>query len=142
MQGFEFSNGSQTLNGRIFLPWEYAQSFREQDGYAIVLGKKLHYWLYDTYTYHNGDSGDLLTSIIPQWAEKMGYVIDYDNIRIVSPNPDLASSVKTLMRLRGCDISVALVTSEQGFSNFDYVVINNYDKDKGTYSSVILPLYR
>jgi len=66
MQGLEFAGGDQTLNGKYFLPWQYADSFREQDGYAIVLGKKLHYWLYDTYTYHNGYGRDLLTSIIPQ----------------------------------------------------------------------------
>jgi hypothetical protein len=45
--------------------WEYAESFREQDGYAAVQGRKLHYWLYDTYTYHNGQDEVVFNEVVP-----------------------------------------------------------------------------
>lgn len=138
MNGWQFTNVLPRLNGRYFTQWEYAESFREQDGYALVNGVKIHYWLYDTYTYHNGNSEVIYNQIVPHWVEKMGYVIDYDNIRKVNPNPDLASSVKALMTQRGCDVSVALVTNNP---NYDYVVINEYSKSKGIYWTTIYYLY-
>ena len=42
-----------TLHGETFYSSKALRaSFKEQDGYAIVLGRKLHYWLYDTYSEH------------------------------------------------------------------------------------------
>jgi hypothetical protein len=134
MTGWHFTDFSVELNGRYFSQSEYAQSYREQDGYAIVQGRKLHYWLYDTYTYHDGDGYEIINRVIPHWVEKMGYVIDYDNIEIYDPNTDLASSVRALMTQRGCDISVTLVTD---YPDYDYVIINNYDKVRGNYMSIL-----
>ncbi|MGP1440292.1 MAG: hypothetical protein ACTTJ3_06095 [Treponema sp.] len=37
----------------------------EQDGYALVAGKKQHYWLYNTYIRHNGDGSYLLNKGFP-----------------------------------------------------------------------------
>ncbi len=124
------------LNGKWF--YEVSESYNEQDGWALVLGRKLHYWLYDTYTYHNGYGKSIIDKYVPIWIESMGYVIDFDHIRHVSPNNDLASSVKALMKQRGCDVSVALITDSQ----YPYVVINNFDKDKGIYWTDIYPLIR
>jgi hypothetical protein len=115
----------------------YADSFREQDGYAIVQGRKLHYWLYDTITYHDGNAEDIYNRVIPYWVERMGYVVDYDNIEVYNPNPELVSSVRTLMQQRGCDVSVALVTD----GKTHYVVINEYFKSKETYKTTIYDLY-
>jgi hypothetical protein len=138
-----------TLKGRRFLSSKaetfgisdntFADSYREQDGYALVLGRKLHYWLYDTITYHDGNAEDIYSRVIPSWVEGMGYVIDFDHIKVYNPNPDLASSVRTLMQQRGCDISVALVTDNP---NYDYVVINEYFTNKGTYKTTGYPLYK
>jgi hypothetical protein len=116
--------------------YRYALSYREQEGYAIVSGVERHYWLYDTYTYHNGDGFVILTSIIPAWVEMMGYEIDYDNILYFDPNTDLAPSVKLLMKQRGCDVSVTLVTD---LPDYSYVIINDYDKDKNLYRSTLYP---
>jgi hypothetical protein len=138
MNGWEF-NQTQTLNGRYFLRWQYAESYREQDGYAIVQGIKRHYWLYDTYTYHNGSGSAIRNRIIPDWVESMGYVIDFDNIQEIDPNTDLASSVKALMQQRGCDVSVTLVTDLPGY---DFVIINDYDKSRNVYWSTLYPLYK
>jgi hypothetical protein len=128
-----------TLKGRRFWFGELPETWREQDGYAIVSGRKLHYWLYDSYTYHDGKSEFIYNKAIPGWVEKMGYVIDFDNIVVYNPNPNLASSVKTLMQQRACDVCVALVTDNPAY---DYVVINEYFKSKGTYKTTVYPLYK
>lgn len=140
-----------TLNGKTFCGRKsgllykgatFADSYCEQDGYALVSGRKLHYWLYDTYSYHDGDATKIVTKIIPNWVEDMGYVIDYDNVRILEHNPELANSVKILMKTRGCDVSVALVTKQNYGAETDYVVINSYDKDTGKYWFIRYLLYK
>lgn len=130
----------KNLNGRWF--YDVAESYREQDGWAVVLGRKLHYWLYDTYAYWNGNGGPLIKQCIPAWIERMGYVIDFDNIQKISPNNDLASSVKALMKQRGCDVSVTLCTKQNYGTNKDFVVINSYDKDKDNYFTIIYYLIK
>lgn len=126
-----------TLNGKWF--FDVAESYKEQDGWALVLGEKIHYWLYDTYTYHDGYGKSIVDRYVPAWIESMGYVIDFDHMRRVNPNKDLASSVKALMKQRNCDVSVALITRD---SAYPYVVINNYDKDSDSYWTDIIPLIR
>ena len=113
-------------------------TYYEQDGYAIVQGRTLHYWLYNTVANHNGDASGIYNEIIPRWAEKMGYVVDYDNIRVTNPNTALATSVRTLMQQRNSDISVALVTDESR----PYIVINEYFASKNNYKTTIYYLYK
>lgn len=146
MYTWGYTNGV-TLKGRYFFGSKsrsggygnntYADSYKEQDGYAIVQGRKIHYWLYDTITYHDGNAKDIYDTVIPHWVEKMGYAIDFDNIEVYNPNPDFPSSVRALMQQRNCDVSVALVTD----GNPHYVVINEYFKSKGTYKTTIYNLY-
>lgn len=127
-----------TLKGKRF--YFVAESYKEQDGWAYIEGYgKIHYWLYDTYTYHDGDGSFLINSYVPVWIESMGYVIDFDHMRRVNPNKDLASSVKALMTQRNCDVSVALITSD---SSYPYVVINSYDKNSNYYWTDIIPLIK
>ncbi len=136
-----------TLNGRSFFGSKsdcdnnssFADSHREQDGYALVSGRKIHYWLYDTITYYNGNVSDIYDRVIPNWVERLGYVIDFDNIEVYNSNTDLANSVRALMKQRGCDISVALVTDN---SNYHYVVINEYLTNKKQYKTTIYYLYK
>ena len=135
------------LNGRRFVGSKadtlgysnntYADSYLEQDGYALVQGRRYHYWLYDTITYHNGNAEDIYNRVIPSWVEGMGYVIDFDYIRVVDPNTNLASSVRALMQQRSCDVSVALITD----SRPHYVVINEYFPGRRTYKTTIYYLY-
>jgi hypothetical protein len=132
--GWHYDLGTK-FNGRYF--YGVSESYREQDGYALVQGRRLHYWLYDTVSYHDGNADEIYNRFIPHWVEKMGYVIDFDNIRVVNPNPQLASSVRALMQQRGCDVSAALVVA-----NPSYVVINEYFKSKGTYKTTIYYLYK
>jgi hypothetical protein len=133
--GWHYALGGTKLNGRYF--YDVSESYREQDGHALVQGRRLHYWLYNTVLYHDGNADEIYNRYIPHWVEKMGYVIDFDNIQIINPNPQLASSVRALMQQRGCDVSVALVTD-----NSNYVVINEHFKSKGTYKTTIYYLYK
>jgi hypothetical protein len=139
MRGWEFNSYFVELNGRTFGHYQYPESWCEQDGYALVQGIRRHYWLYDTYSYRNGRANEIYDRIIPYWVENMGYAIDFDNIQVYYPNEDLASSVKALMSQRKCDISVTLVTDLPGY---DYVAINNYNRDTGVYDTIIYPLYK
>lgn len=133
-------DGGVTLNGKWFYAYEVAESYKEQDGWAYIEDfGKTHYWLYDTYTYHDGYGRSIVDRYVPAWIESMGYVIDFDHMRRVNPNKELASSVKALMKQRDCDVSVALITSNP---SAPYVVINNYDRDKDSYWTDIIPLIK
>jgi hypothetical protein len=140
MRGWHFNSVVVTLNGKVFWDTQYAESWREQDGYAIVLGIRRHYWLYDSYSYYSGRSDELLNRVFPAWVESMGYAIDFDNIWITDPNPDLASSVKALMTQRGCDISVTLLNEQTSRRNT--LVINNWNRTKNVYDSTFWPLIK
>lgn len=133
--GWNWENGVN-LNGKTF--YDVDKAYKEQDGWAYIEGHgKLHYWLYDSYSYLNGDVSLLMDKCIPTWIESMGYTIDFDHIKTYSPNNVLASSVKNLMKQRWCDVSVSLVTSNP----YDpYVVVNNYDANKDYYWTAIYPL--
>lgn len=120
----------------------YSDTYKEQDGYALVLGEKLHYWLYNSTANHNGKTDVIYNKIIPYWVEKMGYVIDYDNIEVYDPNPDLANSVRMLMKQRGADVSVALCTRDNYDASPDFVVINEYFASKNSYKTTIYYLYK
>lgn len=128
--GWHWEDG-KNLKGKIF--YDGASSYKEQDGWAVVQGRKLHYWLYDTYAYHDGNWLPIVDQYVPQWIERMGYVIDFDNTEEYNPNNNLASSVKALMKQRGCDVSVALITD----GRVPYVVINIYTKHANSYGTII-----
>ncbi len=110
----------------------------KQDGYALVAGKKTHYWLYKIYSDYDYKVSYLLGKVFPEWVENLGYVIDFDNIRKVSPNTSLASSVKALMKQRGCDVSVTLWQEKSG----DTLIVNIYDSEDNTYWSIFYPLVK
>ena len=118
--------------------------FNETDGWAYIKGYgKIHYWLYDPYSNVDGDVRILLFKILPEWVEEMGYVIDYDQERHISSDQDVPSSVKTLMKQRGCAVAVALITSDASYpyGKSPYLVLHAYDRDRGYYWTHIYPLY-
>jgi len=133
--GWEWNKGA-SLNGKTF--YSVAESYNEQDGWAYIEGSgKLHYWLYDTYSYHNGDGIDIINKYIPDWVKSLGFSIDTANKKHYSPNNNLASSVKALMQERNCDISVSFIDENPAHP---YIVINDYDRDKKVYRTEVLPL--
>ena len=132
-------SGWRNENARTgFLNYRLDEHYSEQEGYAIVNGATIHYWLYDTVTNHKGDASDIYNEVIPKWAENLGFVVDYDNTRVINPNTELATSVRTLMSQRGSDVSVALVTD----GSRPYIVINKYSASKNNYKTTIYPLYK
>ena len=127
-----------TLNGQLF--YDASETYIEQDGWAFIENfGKIHYWLYNSYAYWDGYIDILTNRCIPVWLETMGYVIDYDNIRHVYPNDSLASSVKSLMKHRFCDVSVALIDVD---TPHPYVVINKYERDYDLYWTDVIPLIK
>jgi len=143
MSDWEFTEWSVTLNGRRFGKLELPQSWREQNGYALVNGRRLFYWLYDTVSYYGGNADNIYNRYLPYWVEKMGYVIDFDNIEVSDPNPNLASSVQALMQQRGCDISVTITTGPIGpikGPDIDFLIINEWFKSRGVYKTTMYPL--
>ena len=131
-----------TLSGKKFSGETVADSYREQMGRAIIndLGS-VTFWLYDTYSYHNGNGSELINKYIPHWIENYyNETIDFDNIRDVSPNENMPSSLKALMKQRGCDVAVAYIIRNWGTSSaMSGVVINAYDKEKNNYFTYIYP---
>ncbi|MBR5966620.1 MAG: hypothetical protein IK015_10945 [Treponema sp.] len=125
------------LNGKVF--YDVAESYREQDGWVNIKGYgKLHFWLYDTYTYWNGDAKVFVDQCLPAWIESMGYVIDFDYIKRFKPNERLASSIKTLMSQKGCDIAVTFLVGDR--PDYPHVHINYYDRENTSYWTEIIPL--
>ena len=114
-----------------------SQWFRESSGRAIVQDRILTYWLYDTYYKNNGYGSELYQTFI-EYVEDLGWTIDYETIKDVNPNFDLADSVINMMRNRGYDVSFTLVKISEEYA---YYVVNNFDKDTGIYSTRIYELY-
>jgi hypothetical protein len=145
LSDWQFNELSVTLNGRRFAKNEVPQSWREQSGYALVGERRRFYWLYDTISYHGGDAADIYNRYLPYWVEKLGYVIDFDNIfePDLDLHPDLApSSLKGLMQQRGCDVSVTIITGPIGplAYDIDYLIINEYFKSRGEYKTTLYTL--
>ena len=123
------------------------QVFDETDGWTYIEGSgKIHYWLYDCYS-NNDCSCLLLYTILPEWVEKMGYVIDYAKMGniIIYNDEDVPYSVQRLMSQRGRDTSVALITSDTSYpynyGSSTYLVIHYYDRDYYSYCTFVYPLY-
>ena len=117
--------------------------YHETDGWAYIKGYgKIHFWLYDTYKDAEGTATSLFVAL-SEWVEKMGYVIDYDQVRKIAPDQDTPSSVKSLMKQRGCDVAAALITSDTSYpyGKSPYLVVHSYAKSKDIYWTCIYPLY-
>jgi len=133
-----------TSNGKMKTFNRIEDAYKETDGWAYIKGYgKIHFWLYDTYTNFDGSGSLLYHLILPEWVEEMGYAIDFDHVRIISPDQDTPSSVKALMKQRGCDVAAALITSDTSYpyGKSPYLVIHSYDRDNDSYWTYIWPLY-
>ena len=112
------------------------KSWCEHYGYAFINDQgNLHYWLYDSYKYHDGDISELLEKIVYKWFQNsLGYFV-VEKYEIYSPNNALADSVKKLMTEFNCDVSITFIPEKNG--GFASVVFNSYDKDTGIYSTYV-----
>lgn len=113
------------------------KSWCEQDGYAFIDGQgNLHYWLYDSYKYHDGDISELLAKIVFKWFQNgLGYFV-VEEYQVYSPNSDLAPSVKQLMKEYNCDVSITFLLPETN-GWVAHVVMNSYDRDTGIYTTYV-----
>ena len=120
-------------------PAGHLMGYAETDGYCIVEGYgRLHYWLYDTYSWHNGD-GTQLTRAFLTYAESLGWTVDYDNYRKVSPNNELALSVRRMMIGKNSDVSMTILEHDRRSAT---LVINNFDASDGHWWSEFYPLIK
>jgi len=79
--------------------------YSETDGYCIVDGQRLHYWLYST---SDGETSQLIRTFI-SYVEKLGWTIDYDNYIEIFFNDELAVSVKRMMIAKNADVSMTII---------------------------------
>lgn len=110
------------------------ESWCETEGYALVGNYgNLHYWLYSSYVYHNGDISEIIFDIVPKWFQSMGYFV-VEDYKTVSPNNDLAESVKQLMDEQVCDVSITFI---KGNNSYDNVFVNSFDPETELYTTYI-----
>jgi len=110
------------------------ESWCETEGYALVGNYgNLHYWLYSSYIYHDGDISSIIFDIVPKWFQSMGYFV-VEDYKTVSPNNDLAESVKQLMDEQVCDVSITFI---KGNNSYDNVIVNSFDPETELYTTYI-----
>ncbi len=109
------------------------ETWCECDGWAVVSNQNLHYWLYSSYVYHDGDISKIINEIVPKWFQSMDYFVVPD-YRTVSPNYNLAESVKNLMDNFVCDVSITFI---KGSNIYDNVIVNSYDAETELYTTYI-----
>ena len=110
------------------------ESWCETEGYAIVNNYgNLHYWLYSSYVYHNGDISEIIFEIVPKWFQSLGYFV-VEDYQTVSPNNNLAESVKQLMDEQVCDVRITFI---KGNNSYDNVIVNSFDPESELYTTYI-----
>lgn len=110
------------------------ESWCETEGYALVGNYgNLHYWLYSSYIYHDGDISSIIFDIVPKWFQNMGYFV-VEDYKTVSPNNELAESVKQLMGEQACDVSITFI---KGNNSYDNVIVNSFDPESELYTTYI-----
>ena len=109
----------------------------EVEGWALIGNEQIHYYLY--LSNENSDF-DMFMGLLFFWAERQGYIVDYDNVLVFHPNDDLALSVIRLMESRLADISVTI--------HSNYLYINLYIgediriSNAKDFSTIMYPLVR
>ncbi|GHT57383.1 hypothetical protein FACS1894109_09300 [Spirochaetia bacterium] len=108
--------------------------FAEQDGYALVSGTTLKYYLYNLHNVYDNltksfawkgafDTDSFFYAAIERYLDNIGYVTDYDSHRIIEPNRDLAASVIQLMYRYNSDTSLTFIVDDKGV--ISYYVVNS-----------------
>ena len=113
------------------------ESWCENEDYAFINGYgNLHYWLYDSYKYHNGNTSELLKKIVFKWFQNvLGYLV-VEKYDVYSPNNRLAPSVKKLMKEHNFDVSITFILPQRE-DDFASVIMNCYDRKSGNYTTYV-----
>ena len=99
-------------------------NYHETEGYCVVQGRRLHYWLYKK-KYSAADD-DVLINKLVEYSKKLGWVVGRGSSAL--PNKELAYSVKEMMISAGADLSMTII--ENGAKSAT-LVINNYSVSNG-----------
>ena len=113
-----------------------------------VDGRSLYYYMYDTYTYNDGDGEEIVAVIFNYMSAIFWNRVEFLSMEEIHPNNDLAQSVKDRMLKGGYDISATLILNRITVANAagygrDYyfsLYINNYNKSNGVWSTYIIDL--
>jgi hypothetical protein len=86
-------------------PAGHLWGYSETDGYCIVDGQRLHYWLYST---DDGETRQLIRAFV-SYVERRGWTVDYDNYQEIFFNDELADSVRSMMIAKNADVSMTII---------------------------------
>lgn len=126
--GWKYKDGGVVLNGKKF--YYVADSYREQKGWMrTAAGVTVACWLYDTYTYHNGDGSSIYNKYLPEFWDSCRYTMQWDK----EIKAGASDGVKALLKERNCDVAIFLIMG------WWYVV--NYDKSKNTYTTEMFQVF-
>jgi hypothetical protein len=110
-----------------------SEYFAETEGYANVIGKQQHYYLYQ---FTDTSDIQLLTPLISQWIQQNGYTMSKG--QLIEDDKELAVSVKTLMKTKNANYSVTILGSDRDL----FLYVNIYNTFNDTYDTVFWPLLK
>ena len=114
---------------------QIASNLNQQEGFAFIEGEgKVHFWLYKISQNENNMpvAAFFLRNYLPKWIENLGYVIDFENIKMIKPNNEVPASIKGLLQLRGYNVAISVYSL--------CVHIDAYDKNEDLWWSGLIPL--
>jgi hypothetical protein len=124
------------MTGSIFgeTPAGHLRGYHESYAYLVVLGIRLDYFLYNTYSYHNGDGEPLVRAFIA-YADRRGWTVDYSNYK--KTYNDVPESIKSMMNTNISDVAMNLM--DWGNRKGE-LYIYNYDAEENVWSTEFYPL--
>ena len=114
-------------------------NFFELEGWAIIEGEQIHYFLYIT---NENSDFDVFLGLLFFWTERQGYIVDYDNVWVFDPNEGLASSVIRLMESRLTDVSVTIYENSLIINFYMGENIRDSNGNASDFSTLLYPLVR
>ena len=110
-------------------------AYKETGRSIVVNGKRLQYWMYDTYTSYKGDGTPIYHASIA-YAEKLGWTVN-NNYKYISPDNEITQNVKEMMIGNKSDMGVTIIENEK---NSGSLILNGYDSSDGTWHTSIYTL--
>ena len=101
--------------------------FCENSGYAFVDGETKYFYLYNTYTYNDGDYF-ILKSALFNWAINLGYAVKYINYGMELSEEDQDASIREMMIEGDYDVAAAVYEAD-GDTAFLYIYCWDQEKD-------------
>jgi hypothetical protein len=122
-------------------PAKNLYGYAETEGYCIVEGQRMHYWLYST---SDGETSQLIRAFV-SYVENLGWTVDYDSFEEIWFNEELAESVKRMMIAKNADVSMTIVEynkSKGALIVNDCLVNENHQRVYDIFRTRIYPLLK